>query len=59
MGHYGQMQHYQPASQHRDGEGNRPLMQQQMEEAAAFNYANFMSYIWQYVAFMNQANQDP
>jgi len=59
MGHYGQMQHDQPASQHLDGGGNQPLIQQQMEEATTANYANFMSYIWQYIAFMSQANQDP
>ena len=57
MGHYGQMRHDQPASQHQDGGGNQPLMQQQMEEMAAVNYATFMSYIWQYVALMNHASQ--
>ena len=57
MGDYGQMRHDQPASQHQDEGGNQPLMQPQMEEAAAVNYANFMSYIWQYVEFMNQCSQ--
>jgi len=29
---------------------------EQMEEATAANYVNFMSYVGQYVAFINQAS---